>query len=82
MNGYQILMSVGALALGFLIGMISELVAENRINYDLREENRRLRIALQKERAKKREVIEIYDKWSINGERPDEEITFPNKSGF
>lgn len=75
-------MSVGALALGFLIGMISELVAENRINYDLREENRRLRIALQKERAKKREVIEIYDKWSINGERPDEEITFPNKSGF
>lgn len=82
MNGYQILMSIGALALGFLIGMISELVAENRINYDLREENRRLRIALQKERAKKREVIEIYDKWSINGERPDEEITFPNKSGF
>lgn len=75
-------MSIGALALGFLIGMISELVAENRINYDLREENRRLRIALQKERAKKREVIEIYDKWSINGERPDEEITFPNKSGF
>lgn len=82
MNGYQILMSIGALALGFLIGMISELVAENRINYDLREENRRLRIALQKERAKKREVIEIYDKWSINGERPDEEITFPNKTGF
>lgn len=82
MNGYQILMSIGALALGFLIGMISELVAENRINYDLREENRRLRIALQKERAKKREVIEIYDKWSINGERPDEEITFPNKKGF
>lgn len=75
-------MSIGALALGFLIGMISELVAENRINYDLREENRRLQIALQKERAKKREVIEIYDKWSINGERPDEEITFPNKSGF
>lgn len=75
-------MSVGALALGFLIGMISELVAENRINYDLREENRRLRIALQKERAKKHEVIEIYDKWSINGERPDEEITFPNKTGF
>lgn len=75
-------MSIGALALGFLIGMISELVAENRINYDLREENRRLQIALQKERTKKREVIEIYDKWSINGERPDEEITFPNKSGF
>lgn len=75
-------MSIGALALGFLIGMISELVAENRINYDLREENRRLRIALQKERVKKREVIEIYDKWSINGERPDEEITFPNNSGF
>lgn len=82
MNGYQILITVGALALGFLIGMISELVAENRINYDLREENRRLRNALNEERAKKREVIEIYDKWSINGERPDEEITFPNKSGF
>lgn len=82
MNGYQILITVGALALGFLIGMISELVAENRINYDLREENRRLRNALNEERAKKREVIEIYDKWSINGERPDEEITFPNNSGF
>lgn len=75
-------MSIGALALGFLIGMINELVAENRINYDLREENRRLRIALQKERAKKKtEVIEIYDKWSVNASEPDE-ITFPNKTGF
>lgn len=82
MNGYQILITVGALAIGFLIGMIVELFFENDEFYKLKEDNRRLSVALQKERAKKREVIEIYDKWSINGEKPEEEITFPNKSGF
>ena len=82
MNGFQILITVGALAIGFIVGMIVEMFCENGVVYDLKEENRRLSVALQKERAKKREVIEIYDKWSINGERPDEEITFPNNSGF
>lgn len=82
MNGYQILITVGALAIGFLIGMIVELFFENDEFYKLKEDNRRLSAALQKERAKKREVIEIYNKWSINGEKPEEEITFPNKSGF
>lgn len=70
------------MAIGFLIGMIVELFFENDEFYKLKEDNRRLSVALQKERAKKREVIEIYDKWSINGEKPEEEITFPNKSGF
>jgi len=69
-------------ALGFLIGIVTEIVTENRINYELREENRRLRNALEKERAKKKtEVIEIYDKWTVNSSEPDE-ITFPNKTGF
>jgi hypothetical protein len=82
MNGLEIIYLIGALAIGFLVGMIVEMFCENGVVYDLKEENRRLQEALQKEKAKKREVIEIYDKWSINGERPDEEITFPNKSGF
>ena len=70
------------MALGFLIGIVTEIVTENRINYELREENRRLRNALEKERAKKKtEVIEIYDKWTVNSSEPDE-ITFPNKTGF
>jgi hypothetical protein len=82
MNGLEIIYLIGALAIGFLVGMIVEMFCENGVVYDLKEENRRLQEALQKEKAKKREVIDIYDKWSINGERPDEEITFPNKSGF
>jgi len=82
MNGLEIIYLIGALAIGFLVGMIVEMCCENGVVYDLKNENRRLQEALQKEKAKKREVIEIYDKWSINGERPDEEITFPNKSGF
>jgi hypothetical protein len=82
MNGLEIIYLIGALAIGFLVGMIVEMFCENGVVYDLKEENRRLQEALQKEKAKKREVIEIYDKWSINGERPDEEITFPNNSGF
>lgn len=70
------------MALGFLIGIVTEIVTENRINYELREENRRLRNALEKERTKKKtEVIEIYDKWTVNASEP-EEITFPNKTGF
>lgn len=82
MNGYQILITVGALAIGFLVGMIVEMFCENGIVYELKEDNRRLSIALQKERAKKKtEVIEIYDKWSVNSSEPDE-ITFPNKTGF
>ena len=82
MNGYQILITVGALAIGFLVGMIVEMFFENGIVYELKEDNRRLSIALQKERAKKKtEVIEIYDKWSVNSKEPDE-ITFPNKTGF
>ena len=82
MNGLEILIGFGGVALGFLIGMITELITENRINYELREENRRLSNALAKERAKKKtEVIEIYDKWSVNSSEPDE-ITFPNKTGF
>ena len=82
MNGYQILITVGALAIGFLVGMIVEMFCENGIVYELKEDNRRLSIALQKERAKKKtEVIEIYDKWSVNSSESDE-ITFPNKSGF
>jgi hypothetical protein len=61
---------------------VTEIVTENRINYELREENRRLRNALEKERTKKKtEVIEIYDKWTVNASEP-EEITFPNKTGF
>ena len=82
MNGYQILITVGALAIGFLVGMIVEMFCENGIVYELKEDNRRLSVALQKERAKKKtEVIEIYDKWSVNSKEPDE-ITFPNKTGF
>ena len=82
MNGYEILIAFGGVALGFLIGIVTEIVTENRINYELREENARLIRALQKERAKKKtEVIEIYDKWTVNSSEPDE-ITFPNKTGF
>ena len=78
MNGLQIVYIIGALALGFLIGMITELFTENEIYTQLREENRELKREL--EQAKKRpEVIEIVDKWSVTS---PEEVSFPNTEGF
>ena len=81
MNGLGIIFGIGAFALGLVVGMVVELFTENEIYVQLKSENRRLKAELQ-EAKKEPEIIEIYDKWSINGERPDEEITFPNKTGF
>ena len=81
MNGLGIIFGIGAFALGLVVGMVVELFTENEIYIQLKSENRRLKAELQ-EAKKEPEIIEIYDKWSINGERPDEEITFPNKTGF
>ena len=81
MNGLTIIYIIGALAIGFLVGIIVELMIDSQTVRDLQEQNRKLRLEVAQ--AKKNpEVIEIYDKWNVNTKEPDEEITFPNTSGF
>lgn len=81
MNGLTIIYIIGALAIGFLVGIIVELMIDAQTVRDLQEQNKKLRLEVAQ--AKKNpEVIEIYDKWNVNTKEPDEEITFPNTSGF
>lgn len=80
MNGLTIIYIIGALAIGFLVGIIVELMIDAQTVRDLQEQNRKLRLEVAQ--AKKNpEVIEIYDKWNVNTKEPDE-VTFPNTSGF
>ena len=81
MNGLTIIYIIGALAIGFLVGMVVELMIDTQTVRDLQEQNRKLRLEVAQ--AKKNpEIIEIYDKWNVNTKEPDEEVTFPNTSGF
>lgn len=81
MNGLTIIYIIGALAIGFLVGIIVELMIDSQTVRDLQEQNKKLRLEVAQ--AKKNpEVIEIYDKWNVNAKEPDEEVTFPNTSGF
>lgn len=63
MNGLTLIYLIGALALGFLAGMILELIIDAQTIRELQEDNRRLRllnqqVTNQKDRV---EVIEIND---------------------
>lgn len=81
MNGLTIIYIIGALAIGFLVGIIVELMIDAQTVRDLQEQNKKLRLEVAQAR-KNPEIIEIYDKWNVNTKEPDEEITFPNTSGF
>ena len=62
MNGLQVILMVFVGALGALIGMIAELMVDNKIITDLQEQNRKLTLEnAQLRREVKHEVIEIVD---------------------
>ena len=67
MNGLTIVYIIGALATGFLIGLIVELMMDARAISELQDENRRLRLWNEQlvedlEKHPGPEVVEIYDK--------------------
>ena len=62
MNGLQIILMVFVGAVGALIGMVAELMVDNKIITDLQEQNRKLTLEnAQLRREVKHEVIEIVD---------------------
>lgn len=80
MNGLEILIGFGGVALGFLIGMIVELAIDAQTIKELQDANRTLKLKL-KDAERQPEIIEITDPWSISSKVP-EEVTFPNTDGF
>ncbi len=62
MNGLQIVFMVFTGVVGALIGMIVELIVDNKIITDLQDKNRKLKLENEQlRRAAKHEVIEIID---------------------
>lgn len=62
MNGLQIVFMVFTGVVGALIGMIVELIVDNKTITDLQEKNRKLKLENEQlRRAAKHEVIEIVD---------------------
>lgn len=62
MNGLQIIFMVFTGVVGALIGMIVELIVDNKTITDLQDKNRRLKLENEQlRRAAKHEVIEIVD---------------------
>lgn len=62
MNGLQIIFMVFTGVVGALIGMIIELIVDNKTITDLQDRNRRLKLENEQlRRAAKHEVIEIVD---------------------
>lgn len=71
MNGLQIVFMVFTGVVGALIGMIVELIVDNKIITELQEKNRKLKLENEQlRRAAKHEVIEIIDN------RTTEEVKF------
>ncbi len=71
MNGLQIIFMVFTGVVGALIGMIVELIVDNKIITDLQDKNRKLKLENEQlRRAAKHEVIEIVDN------RVDKDIKF------
>ena len=60
MNGLMIVYLVGAVAIGFLIGAVVELMIDATTVRELQDENRKLKLELRQAR-KSPEVIEIVD---------------------
>ena len=66
-NVLSVIYVIGATAIGFLLGMIFEMIMDSRIIRELQEDNRRLRlINNQLKHEQKREVVEIVDKRASN----------------
>lgn len=62
MTGFEIVLMVFVGAVGSLIGMIVELMVDNKIITDLQDRNRKLKLENEQlRRAAKHEVIEIVD---------------------
>ena len=62
MTGFEIILMVFVGAVGSLVGMIVELMVDNKIITDLQDRNRKLRLENEQlRRAVKHEVIEIVD---------------------
>lgn len=62
MNGLQIIFMVFTGVVGTLIGMIVELIVDNKTITDLQDKNRKLKLENEQlRRAAKHEVIEIVD---------------------
>lgn len=62
MNGLTIIYIIGALAVGFLFGMILELIIDSKTIRELQEDNHRLRLLNEQISAEKNvEIIEIND---------------------
>lgn len=62
MNGLQIIFMVFTGVVGVLIGMIVELIVDNKTITDLQDKNRKLKLENEQlRRAAKHEVIEIVD---------------------
>lgn len=62
MNGLTIIYIIGALAVGFLLGMILELIIDSKIIRELQEDNHRLRLLNEQISAERDvKVIEIND---------------------
>ena len=62
MNGLQIIFMLFTGVVGALIGMIVELIVDNKIITELQEKNRKLKLENEQlRRAVKHEVIEIVD---------------------
>ena len=67
MNGLTIIYIIAALAVGFLIGMILELIIDARTIRELQEDNRRVKMELELIQKEKRQpqTVEILDRRSI-----------------
>ena len=68
MNGLQIIFMVFTGVVGALIGMIVELIVDNKTITDLQDKNRKLKLENEQlRRAAKHEVIEIVDNRTTDG---------------
>lgn len=67
MTALTIIYIIGALAVGFLIGMILELVIDAQTIRELQEDNRRVKMELELIQKEKRQpqTVEILDRRSI-----------------
>lgn len=67
MTALTIIYIIGALAVGFLIGMILELVIDAQTIRELQEDNRRVKMELEMLQKEKRQpqTVEILDRRSI-----------------
>ena len=70
MNSLTLIYLIGALALGFLAGMILELIIDAQTIRELQEDNRRLRL-LNQQVTNQKDRVEVIE---INDNRKDEPV--------